>query len=187
MRPPSRLPKTDPRGAPAAIYDRISHKFLALPDSELTLTVRAKGIVFSFARRKRHTKDADCCWHICSATLMYTLVMLDLTLIILGNPYNTLQTPKQVESNFISKKRIDNQCRSRKCTTQDKYQSFAIDIGDATPKQQETAECQGISGHNPLESTFRDSEVISNGGQDDNDSLHGKSLHSIVRQSDTRK
>lgn len=170
------MPKTDPRGAPAAIYDRISHESLFLSDFELTLTVRAKGIVFSFARRKRHTKDADCRWYICGATLIYTLVMLDLTSIILGNPYNTLQTPKQIESNFISKKRIDNQCRSSKCTSQDEDQSFAIDISNTTPKQQETAERQGVSGYNPLESTFRDSEVISNGGQDDNDGLDGKSL-----------
>ena len=73
MIPARRLPKTDPRGAPAAA----SCQFMVgsrHTNEAAILTVGTKGIVLRLPRRERRPKDPDCRWNISCGTLVDNLL-----------------------------------------------------------------------------------------------------------------
>lgn len=87
-----------------------------------------------------------------------------------------MKPSKQVKRNLIRHKRIRRRHGRHPDRPQYKDEPLAVQVGDAAPEEHEAAESERVGRHDPLLAAFGDREVVADGGEDDDDALHGEGL-----------
>lgn len=90
--------------------------------------------------------------------------------------YQSLKPSEQIKGSLIRHKRIRRRNTRHPQGTQDEDEPLAVDVGNATPKQEEAPKGKGIGRNDPLLTTFGDVETSSNGREDDDDALDVENL-----------
>lgn len=62
---------------------------------------------------------------------------------------------------------------------EDEDEALAVDVGDAAPEEEETAKGEHVGRDDPLLATLGHVELGADGGQDDDDALHGQCLEGV--------
>lgn len=90
--------------------------------------------------------------------------------------HQPVKPPKQVKRNLIRHKRIRRRNGRHPDRPQDEDEPLAVQVGDAAPEEQEAAERERVGRDDPLLPAFGHGEVVADGGEDDDDALHGEGL-----------
>lgn len=82
-----------------------------------------------------------------------------------------METPEEIKGNLVGQKggRGNNGGDPDGAPYED--EALAVDVGDAAPEQEEAAEGEGVGRDDPLQPALGDGQGLTNGGQDDNDTL----------------
>lgn len=87
-----------------------------------------------------------------------------------------MESPEQIKGNLVGEKGGGGNDGGDPDRTPYEDEALAVDIGDATPEQEEAAKGEGVGRDDPLEPAFRDGQGLANGGQNDDNALVGESL-----------
>jgi hypothetical protein len=87
-----------------------------------------------------------------------------------------MKPPEQVKGNLVGQEGIYSGHDGYPYRAEDEDESLAVDVGNASPQEEEAAKREGVGGDDPLQPTLWDVELATDGGHDDDDTLTGEGL-----------